>query len=74
LFQSTESYRQAYGLTAERYAKMSPKSIIMHPAPVNRNVEIDDALVECERSKIFAQMANGVPIRMAVLERSLIGY
>ena len=71
LFRSAEDYRAAYGLTEERASRMAPHAIIMHPAPVNRNVEIDDALVECERSKIFEQMANGVPIRMAVLERAL---
>lgn len=73
LLRSAEEYRAAYGLTAERAARMAPHTIIMHPAPVNRNVEIDDELVECGNSKIFEQMANGVPIRMAVLERALVG-
>jgi aspartate carbamoyltransferase catalytic subunit len=71
LFNSTAEYREQYGLTVERAAKMPSHSIIMHPAPVNRNVEIDDELVECERSKIFTQIGNGVPIRMAVIERAL---
>lgn len=71
LFNSAAEYREQYGLTAERMAQMPSHSIIMHPAPVNRNVEIDDELVECERSRIFAQMGNGVPIRMAVIERAL---
>lgn len=71
LFSSAEEYRKHYGLTVERMAQMPAHSIIMHPAPVNRNVEIDDELVECERSRIFEQMANGVPIRMAVIERAL---
>jgi aspartate carbamoyltransferase catalytic subunit len=70
LFSSAEQYRAAYGLTAERMERMAPHAIILHPAPVNRNVEIDNELVECERSKIFQQMSNGVPIRMAVLERA----
>ncbi|WP_028549312.1 aspartate carbamoyltransferase catalytic subunit [Paenibacillus sp. UNC451MF] len=70
-FKSTEDYREAYGLTVKREATMAPHAIIMHPAPVNRNVEIDDELVECERSKIFTQMGHGVPIRMAVIERAL---
>jgi aspartate carbamoyltransferase catalytic subunit len=73
LFGTAEEYRAAYGLTAERAARMAPHAIIMHPAPVNRNVEIDDELVECDKSKIFEQMKNGVPIRMAVLERALLG-
>ncbi|AEI42571.1 aspartate carbamoyltransferase catalytic subunit [Paenibacillus mucilaginosus] len=71
LFGSAEEYRAAYGLTVERAARMAPHAIIMHPAPVNRGVEIDDELVECEKSKIFQQMSHGVPIRMAVIERAL---
>jgi aspartate carbamoyltransferase catalytic subunit len=66
-----DDYHQAYGLTVERERSMKKSSIIMHPAPVNRNVEIADNLVECERSRIFKQMENGVYVRMAVLTRSL---
>ncbi|MGG0737929.1 aspartate carbamoyltransferase catalytic subunit [Niallia taxi] len=68
---TSEEYHQMYGLTKERERRMKPGSIIMHPAPVNRDVEIADELVECERSRIFKQMENGVFIRMAVLKRSL---
>lgn len=64
-------YLNLYGLTLEREKKMRSGSIIMHPAPINRNVEIADQLVECERSRIFKQMKNGVYIRMAVLKRAL---
>lgn len=71
LFTSADDYRAQYGLTVERLGQMPPHAIIMHPAPVNRNVEIDDELVEHDRSKIFTQMSNGVPIRMAVIERAL---
>lgn len=71
LFKSSEDYRAQYGLTVERAAQMPAHAIIMHPAPVNRNVEIDDELVESDRSKIFTQMSHGVPIRMAVIERAL---
>ncbi len=71
MIKSAEDYRLHYGLTEERAARMKEHAIIMHPAPVNRNVEIDDALVESSKSKIFTQMQNGVPIRMAVIERAL---
>lgn len=71
MLNSAEAYREQYGLTEERAAKLDKHTIIMHPAPVNRNVEIDDAVVECSQSKIFTQMSNGVPIRMAVIERAL---
>ena len=59
VFKSSAEYREQYGLTEERAAKLSGHTMIMHPAPVNRNVEIDDAVVESPRSMIFKQMANG---------------
>ncbi|MDN7244254.1 aspartate carbamoyltransferase catalytic subunit [Planococcus shenhongbingii] len=70
---SKENYHAQYGLTVERERKMKDSAIIMHPAPINRGVEIADCLVECERSRIFKQMANGVFVRMAVLEYALKG-
>lgn len=66
-----DNYLQKHGLTVEREAKMKTASIIMHPAPFNRDVEIASELVECERSRIFKQMENGVYVRMAVLKRAL---
>ncbi|MEN3244272.1 aspartate carbamoyltransferase catalytic subunit [Fructilactobacillus sanfranciscensis] len=60
-------YHQKYGLTKERYATMKENSIIMHPAPVNRGVEIDSNLVESDKSRIFKQMENGMYMRMAIL-------
>lgn len=68
---TANEYHKQYGLTLEREKLMKPGSIIMHPAPVNRNVEIADTLVECGRSRIFKQMENGVYVRMAALKRSL---
>ncbi|WP_191269323.1 aspartate carbamoyltransferase catalytic subunit [Neobacillus kokaensis] len=64
-------YHRQFGLTLDREKQMMSHAIIMHPAPVNRNVEIADSLVECKRSRIFKQMENGVYVRMAVLKRSL---
>ncbi len=68
---SIQDYHQQYGLTVEREKNMKQGSIIMHPAPVNRDVEIADCLVECRRSRIFKQMENGVYVRMAVLKRAI---
>ncbi len=45
----------------------------MHPAPVNRDVEIDDSLVEAPKSRIVRQMQNGVFVRMAILEAIVNG-
>ncbi len=64
-------YHELYGLTEKREKKMKQNSIIMHPAPINRGVEIADELVECERSRIFKQMKNGVFVRMALLSHVL---
>ncbi|MFC6465632.1 aspartate carbamoyltransferase catalytic subunit [Marinilactibacillus sp. GCM10026970] len=68
---SKEDYLKKYGLTVERERRMNEKSIIMHPAPVNRGVEIATELVECQRSRIFKQMENGVYARMAIIDSLL---
>lgn len=64
-----EEYHKNFGLTKERYNKLKKEAIIMHPAPVNRGVEIDSELVESEKSKIFTQMTNGMYMREAILEK-----
>ncbi len=68
---SAEKYHRQFGLTNEREKSMKKGAIIMHPAPINRGVEIDSDLVECERSRIFKQMENGVFARMAILKTAL---
>jgi aspartate carbamoyltransferase catalytic subunit len=68
---SKEAYHEQFGLTNERAKNLKPTAIIMHPAPVNRDVEIADALVESPQSRIVQQMTNGVYIRMAILEAIL---
>jgi aspartate carbamoyltransferase catalytic subunit len=68
---TAEEYLNKYGLTAQREKRMKSHAIIMHPAPVNRGVEIDSSLVECSRSRIFKQMENGVYARMAILKDAL---
>ncbi|PQL90372.1 aspartate carbamoyltransferase catalytic subunit [Apibacter adventoris] len=60
-------FLEQYGLTKERANKMKPSAIIMHPAPINRNIEIDEDLIESRQSRIFTQMTNGVFARIAVL-------
>lgn len=70
---SKEDYHNAYGLTIERAKRLQKKAIIMHPAPVNRDVELADSLVESLQSRIIEQMSNGVFMRMAILEAILHG-
>lgn len=64
-----EQYLQQYGLTHERVARMKEHAIIMHPAPVNRGVEIESDLVEHPKSRIFKQMENGVLVRKAMIKK-----
>lgn len=68
-----KGYHVQYGLTIERAARMKKTAIIMHPAPVNRDVEIADCLIESEQSRIFKQVENGVYMRAAILETILQG-
>lgn len=70
---SKKEYHEQFGLSVQRWKTMKPKAIIMHPAPVNRDVELADELVEAPNSRIVRQMENGVYLRMAVLEAILKG-
>ena len=70
---SVADYHKQYGLTLDKVAMMKDNAIIMHPAPVNRGVEIADDVVECSKSRIFPQMKNGVYIRMAVISEAMEG-
>ncbi len=69
--ETTEEYHKLHGLNKNRVEKMKKNSIIMHPAPFNRGVEIADDIVECEKSRIFKQVQNGVYIRMALIYMAL---
>ncbi len=66
-------YLEQYGMNHKRYDALKDGAIIMHPAPVNRGVEIADDLVEAEKSRIFEQMHNGMLVRKAVIKRAF-GY
>lgn len=70
---SKEEYNSLHGLTQARYKQLKDRAIVMHPAPVNRDVEIDDCLVEAPKARIVRQMQNGVFVRMAILEAIVNG-
>ncbi|UJF15738.1 aspartate carbamoyltransferase catalytic subunit [Jeotgalibaca sp. MA1X17-3] len=70
---SKNAYHERSGLTRKRYRTMKDHAIIMHPAPVNRDVELASQLVECKKSRIVEQMSNGVYARIAILEWVLEG-
>lgn len=67
LFPSLREYIKEYSLTYERYLKIKNKSIIMHPGPINRGVELDGTVADSEKSVILDQVTNGVAVRMAIL-------
>lgn len=73
LYSDREDYLQAFGLNERRVSLLRQESIIMHPAPINRGVEIADQLVEHPKSRIFTQMKNGVYVRMALHEKIRLG-
>ena len=62
-------YRELFGLTHARAARLPGHCIVMHPGPVNRGVEVDDDVADdIRRSQILRQVTHGVAVRMAVLE------
>ena len=71
LVASLEDYRRDYGLTEARLRLAAPGAVVLHPGPMNRGVEIDDAVADGPQSRVLRQVANGVAVRMAVLEALL---
>ena len=67
LFPSTGEYVRFFGLTRERLATLRNGTIIMHPGPMNRGLEISAEAADSSRSVILNQVANGVAVRAAVL-------
>jgi aspartate carbamoyltransferase catalytic subunit len=65
----TEEYFSNYGISHERMKLARPDAIVMHPGPMNRGIEIEGSLADGGQSVITEQVANGVAVRMAVLER-----
>jgi aspartate carbamoyltransferase catalytic subunit len=65
---SLDDYHRDYGLTATRLRRAASDAVVLHPGPMNRGVEIDDAVADGPQSLILRQVANGVAARMAVLE------
>ena len=68
-----QKYHEIYGINQKRYDKMQDQAIIMHPGPINRNVELATELVEAPKSRFVQQMHNGVFARMAMIEAVLRG-
>jgi aspartate carbamoyltransferase catalytic subunit len=67
MFPSLGEYSSLFGLNQARLAHTKSDVLIMHPGPINRGVEIDSDIADCDRSVILQQVTNGLAVRMAVL-------
>jgi aspartate carbamoyltransferase catalytic subunit len=72
-FPTTREYARQWGLDDERLLALRPDSIVMHPGPMNRGLEISSRAADSPQSTVIEQVANGVSIRMAVLYSLLSG-
>jgi aspartate carbamoyltransferase catalytic subunit len=67
-FPSLNEYHNFYGLTDERFRRIEGEGTwVMHPGPINRGVELGDAVMTYDRTLINQQVENGIAVRMAVL-------
>jgi aspartate carbamoyltransferase catalytic subunit len=66
-FPSVREYSRLFGLTSRRVGMLPEGSLIMHPGPMNRGVEIDSDVADLPQSVIEDQVTNGIAIRMALL-------
>ena len=70
LFEDYDDYAKQYCITSER---MGDRDImLMHPAPVMRNIDISDEMLDDPRCKVLTQVKNGVFMRMAILKLLLL--
>ncbi|HAM72869.1 MAG TPA: aspartate carbamoyltransferase [Verrucomicrobiales bacterium] len=67
MFPSIGEYTSLFGLSKARFARTRPDVLIMHPGPINRGVEINSEVADCDRSVVLEQVTNGLAVRMAVL-------
>ena len=66
-FPSEREYSRRFGLNGDRLSRLSEKSLVMHPGPMNRGLEISADSADSSRSVIVNQVKNGVAVRMAAL-------
>jgi len=71
IYASLKDYAADYCITKELVGDRD--IILLHPGPVHRNVDIDDAMMDDSRCKVLEQVKNGVAVRMAVLKKSVLG-
>ncbi len=73
-FPNTRELSRTFGLSERTLGFAKPDAIVMHPGPINRGVELAPQVADGPRAVILQQVSWGVAIRMAVLERAVIGF
>lgn len=69
-FSSLQEYAKDYCITKETFADRD--ILLLHPGPVNRNVDISDEMLVDPRNKVLEQVTNGVAVRMAILKKLIL--
>ena len=72
-FPNAREYGREWGLDDHRLSRLPASTMVMHPGPMNRGLEISARAADSSRSTVLEQVANGVSIRMAVLYSLLSG-
>ncbi len=73
VFPSLPEYVSRFGMTRERFGRLMPEAIVLHPGPMNRGVEIAAEVADDPRCLVLDQVTHGVAVRMAVLFQLLGG-
>jgi aspartate carbamoyltransferase catalytic subunit len=72
-FPNSREYSRRWGLDNARFGRLRPDTIVMHPGPMNRGLEISSAAADSAQSTVREQVTNGVSVRMAALYLLLSG-
>lgn len=72
-FPHEREYSRLWGLTAQRFSRLPLSTLVMHPGPMNRGLEISSLAADSTQSTVLEQVANGVSVRMAALFMVLTG-
>jgi aspartate carbamoyltransferase catalytic subunit len=72
-FPTEREYSRIWGLNKSRLRTLQSATIVLHPGPMNRGLEIDAASADSKKSRVLDQVKNGVSVRMAVLYSLLSG-
>jgi aspartate carbamoyltransferase catalytic subunit len=72
-FPNSREYARTWGLDDQRFDRLPPTTMVMHPGPMNRGLEIAARAADSAQSTVREQVANGVSVRMAALYLLLSG-